>query len=337
MTIVEQYPHFCWGAGLAVDLTPDSLLIVGYPHWWSASQTGSYSSFDLLAEWRKAPKTGWSKGRTGKNSPDIEFANADTDEKLIAFVKRFGPVVARFSGELEPDPAFIFAEQDMSELRNERIIYHSALTLLAELGREKKPEIAVVRNCISKIADNIGDWQRPWQREERLRKAKPHNLDPQPNWHFDEQTIHRLKSSELYALSERQRDPLEVQFPGPVQAGHNVICELVNTFQPLVYPCLGKPFEGPQWWDMCYGIRPLLYYILRRRYLESSGIAACANAQCRELFEIERAGQQYCNDVCSRQQRQREYWAKRGKKLRNQRLKQNHGAPTAKKAARRGR
>jgi hypothetical protein len=299
------------------------------------SRSTKHSTF--LAEYRKAPKTDWSKGHTGKNSPHIQFANADTDEKLVAYVKRFGPVVARSvcerfadQGEEEEDPATIVAEQDMTELWNERIIYHSALTLAAELEREKA-DVAIIRNCISKIAGNIVDWQRQRQREEHLRKA---NSEPEPSWRFGEEAVRAVKEFGSDAFWEPpthwERNKLLLATttaiaPNPVRAGHNIICELVNTFPPLVYVWGSRPIEGPHL-DLRYGIRPLLYHILRQKYRERRGIGACANAQCRELFEVERAGQQYCTDVCSRQQRQREYWVKRGKQLRNKRLKRANSA-----------
>jgi hypothetical protein len=42
-----------------------------------------------------------------------------------------------------------------------------------------------------------------------------------------------------------------------------------------------------------YGIRPLLYSILRRQFLAPRDFAACANTQCRDFFNLERAGQRF--------------------------------------------
>ena len=44
-----------------------------------------------------------------------------------------------------------------------------------------------------------------------------------------------------------------------------------------------------------YGIRPLLYSILRRQFINPRGFAFCANTECRNFFNIERAGQQFCS------------------------------------------
>jgi hypothetical protein len=107
----------------------------------------------------------------------------------------------------------------------------------------------------------------------------------------------------------------------PIDAGHYSICELVNAFSSLVYPWGKTPIEAPHW-DLTCGIRPVLYYILRREYLlKARSIGICRNTDCRQLFEIERFGQEFCSEECSRLLRQREYWKKRGKTLRKRRSK----------------
>jgi hypothetical protein len=288
---------------------------------------------DLLADYRQAPKTGWSGGRTGKNSPHIWFANADTDNKLIAFVKRFGPVVVRslrepvdespLDIEKDPESAKIVAEKDMAELRKERTLYRWALTLLGELRREKMADVAVVRECITRIADGSRDWQAQRIREESLRMAR---AEWKPNWNFGEEAVRAIETSKFSALCEPPQGSLRAASYDPVWEGHNIICQLVNAFEVKVYVWGKTPIEGPDW-DVRYGIRPLLYYILRQQYLQQrGGIAVCANVQCRELFEIERAGQRFCLDTCSQHQRQREYWAERGKKLREKRRRQRKAA-----------
>jgi hypothetical protein len=77
------------------------------------------------------------------------------------------------------------------------------------------------------------------------------------------------------------------------------ICELVNMFPALAFP---NPSEMHSY--IRFGIRPLLYSVLRREFLQPRDVGICANTQCRDFFDIERAGQQYCNEVCSRRQRQ---------------------------------
>jgi hypothetical protein len=101
----------------------------------------------------------------------------------------------------------------------------------------------------------------------------------------------------------------------PTLDGRIVLCELVNSFRATVFP---NPLEMHS--SIKYGIRPLLYALLRRQFINPRDFSACANTQCRNFFNIERSGQRFCSDDCSTHQRQRTYWAKRGKKLRKKRL-----------------
>ena len=100
MTNVEQFhPGFQWaepvkGRELSVKLIDSDLVITGlFPRYDVQN-----SPTDLICQFEKAPRQVLiGQQRAGTQSPDIAFANADTDDKLIAFARRFGPVVARSS------------------------------------------------------------------------------------------------------------------------------------------------------------------------------------------------------------------------------------------------
>jgi len=255
---------------------------------------------DLLRQYEMA-RHDWSKGPTSKNSPHIRFANASTDERLIHFVQDFGPVVARKTLLESGWPPRLIAEQDMNELRNERLLYRSALTLIMELA-QPEPDASVIQGCIAEIANKLADWPRQWERERRLRQQS------QILWKISPESLRRIQ--QLSAVL--QPDPL---LPRGVD-GRIVICELLNAFRGVVFP---NRLEFHS--SIRYGIRPLLYSILRREFLYPRDIAVCANTQCREFFEVQRAGQRFCCDSCSLHQRQRDYWKAAGKKLRDKRLR----------------
>src|ERR1035438_3558240 len=109
MMFVEHYPSSVWGNDIKVEAHEDALLISGVLP--MSLKLGP----DIFREYLEAPRQ-WTKGRTGKISPHIQIANADTDKKLIRFIERFGPVVVESfkSGE---DLSFV-ARQRMLELRN---------------------------------------------------------------------------------------------------------------------------------------------------------------------------------------------------------------------------
>ena len=320
MTIVEQHRKgkgFQWadpltkGAGLELKQVGAELHISGLLPLYETNAGPS----DLVRQYEVARKhLTIGQQRTGKKSPHIRFANADTDDKLIAFAQQFGPVVAKYvydnyqvpePGLPEPRwPPRLTAHQDIQELRNERLIYRAALTLVMDLARPNFDFLAA-QHCIGEIAAKMSDWPRQWEREQSESKREP-------SWKLKPESLERIEG-------------LSSGSPGlmlpPNLDGRIVICELLNVFRSSIYPNLSEMHSSIR-----YGIRPLLYSLLRREFLYPRDVAVCANDQCREFFEVERAGQQFCSAECSLHQRQRDYWKKRGKKLRETRVKKQSKA-----------
>ncbi len=272
------------------------------------------SSCDLVQQYEKARKDrSVGKQRTGKDSPHIRFANAESDDDLIEFVRSFGPVVSRTwkmlpfplspglrkSGDPVPQD-LMRVRQDLQELRNEQRIYKAELGLVAELTKkEREFDIEFAKEQIAEIARGIREWPRQWNREKKERGKNP-------LWSVRVASIRRIA-----ALAKAAPD----RFLSPQLDARIVICELVNVFRPIAFP---NPAEMHSY--IRFGIRPLLYNILRREFFQPREVGVCANIHCRSFFEVERAGQQYCDDMCSRRQRQREYWQNRGKTVRQERL-----------------
>ena len=339
MTFVEHrierdYPSFLWGNDIAVNVLPSELEVTAVVPILTEDQETFHDPF---LSYRQAIGRFGAEKRQGKNSPHIQFANADNDQKLITFVRRFGPVVASSCRTEEravhpEDPldfrtskTVLIASQDLVELKNERLAFRAALALVSELQRGEELQIPTIRACITEIVDKVSDWPRQWERERRLRETGPGS--PQPHWSFTQERLRHLQMFMYSAGREPSGDRLTDVLSGlnPVYDGHLVICEIVNAFTPLVYPWGTVPVEAPHW-DLTGGIRPVLYHILRREYLQAGGVAVCRNIECREVFEIERSGQEFCSEQCSRHQRQREYWQRRGKKLRKRKRKAHKSA-----------
>ena len=326
---------YVWGNEIRVRRLGDELRVAGL---MLTSDTQWKPSRDIFLAYRNAPRD-WAanefdtgqKVRTGKRSPHIQFANADTDKKLISFVNHFGPVVSSALKERwTKDGHLLLARQEMEELRNERLLFHSVLVLVAVLGSSREVEVERVVKCITQIASLVAHW--PAQRE-REHLARRNKQDRQPSWYFGQQELRAITNE--WASSTRDpsqfKDKAHAFFAmyDPIRSGHWIVCELLNAFGPTVFLWGEHGVEGPSL-DLRYGIRPLLYYMVRRAYLRPGSVDMCANQQCRDLFEIERANQQFCNEICSRQQRQREYWKKAGSKLRRRRKKPNKASPRQK-------
>jgi hypothetical protein len=315
MMIVEQY--FQWaepierGNLLEIERVGEEFRIMGL----LPGYEGDAQAFDLMCQYARAAKyRPVGAARSGEESPEIMFANADSDEKLIAFVRRFGPVVAKIAftnfdkpeeGLLEPRwPVRLSAIQDMQELRNEHLIYRCALTLLS-YSSEPKYDYLEGQRLIADIAAKIIDWPMQWEREKILRRGEPF-------WKLTQKSLERIDNT--------KSSPLGVLMPANFNA-RLVLCDLTNAFRPTLFPSPSHMHASIK-----YGIRPLLYSILRRQLLNPRDLSACANSQCRNFFHIERGGQRFCSEDCSQHQRQRTYWAKRGKKLRKKRTKQHRKA-----------
>lgn len=330
----QTYPAFVWAKDISVTVCGDELEVSGT---LVMLEEEGRAAPDFLREYRQAISRYGGQKRQGKISPHIQFANAETDEELIKFVRRFGPVVVSSSRtEERPTPHVIdvpgvehfeyssnrtvlVAHQVLEELRRERRAYRVALSLVSELQREKYADTHRIAENVSEILQNISKWPDQWERERQLRASGQGYLS-QPAWLFRQDNLEHLEQYEYWASREKTDDPLrEALAIDPIAAGHYSICELVNAFSSSVYPWGNTPIEAPNW-DLTGGIRPVLYYILRREYLlKARSIGICRNTDCRHLFEIERFGQEFCSDECSRLQRQRDYWKKRGKKLRKRR------------------
>jgi len=280
-----------------VERVGDDLLVVGcFPKYGEGGHPA-----DLLSAYRSARKA-----TIGNGSPHIRFANADSDDDLIAFVRLFGPVVAR-SVEINPEPPFnLTALQGMRELRNERSIYRAALSLVMSLSRPRF-DYKTAQFLIRELADKLPDWHRQWERERKQYKAEP-------MWKLSAESLKRIQG-----LGSAHPDFL---LPPQIDA-RIVVCELLNTFPARAFP---NPLELNA--SIRYGIRPLLYALLTRETFQMHETGVCANVQCRKFFEIKRGAQRFCEPDCSRRQRQREYWMNRGKKLRTKRLRKNQKAPS---------
>jgi hypothetical protein len=325
-----EYPPFVWAKDIRVEKSGDALQVTGTA---VISQQDVETTRDPFHSYMRAVSRYGLDKRQGKNSFHIQFANADTEGKLIQFIQRFGPLVVSsltsLEQKVEPDSfdferteTDLIARQDWAELANEHRAYRAALRLIAELERKKQSDISVMRACILEISEGVTNWPNQWLRERRLRRNGV--FSPQPCWLFNEDNLRVFRSYGYAAASNTPTDRLEGLVGWPpsdaVELSHHVITDLVNAYPPVVHVWGQTPVEAPDW-DLTFGIRPLLYYILRRQYLQTSGIAVCRNVECRAVFEIERAGQEFCSDVCSRRQRQREYWKTTGKRRRKSRLK----------------
>jgi hypothetical protein len=333
-----SYFPLAWASDIVVDHADDEQIVVSGKLQMSVEEVDPER--DVYYGYRKSVKTKFGQKRTGQSSPHICFANANTDAELLAFVGHFGPIAASEISTIEPPDSHevsleeaekidwrvsIRAVQDMQALRRERRTYAAALAIVSELQRgEKRANGAAIQEHVSRIADGVWFWPDENAKETRWLAA---NSTGSIGWTFSSsrRDYISLIKSQIIATEPLRENSAGFSFHPfrlrPYRAGHTVICELVNSFQTevLLWP---TPIEAPPFRSWLFGVRPLLYLILKDTYLGRGGARLCTNDRCGRFFESERAGQQFCSSECSQRYRQRKYWIRSGSKKRKVRRRQ---------------
>ncbi len=301
-----------WAERIRVERVDDGLLIRGEgPGYWLESATGRRDRGGLLArftEFGRQKRTTRGEGLP----PHHEFAGATDDDQLESFVRRFGPVA---SGAVAGVPAAqptagVEALERWPRLRAERRVFAAAVQLVAELQHGEKAEARTLRAAL----------------DEMLQAALGGGRVPDPHWHG-----HTITAM-LAGLARREAvNPARVHKARTSQVGRlsdtalrrfarDVIGALLNQFPPMLVVkgdrFVDLPVLGPS------GILPALYFMLRRDLLIGQGIGICARPECAGFFPITRHGARYCSPECSRLHRQRDYFRRKGKKRRRERLRQ---------------
>lgn len=332
--MTDDFPPFLWAKDIRVESLGTELAISGTVPVIDEDFVGP----DPLRAYRNAISRFAGAKRQGKNATHVQFGNADTLEKQIAFISRYGPIVLS-SAQLEEHvvkaqtpldfdraDTVIVARQSLAELERERRVYRAILELISELRPGHRTSKSLLLGNLSIIVEYVSFWPAQWDRERELRE-RGIGYSSKPRWNFQFEDYQTIRTCYWEAEREPSGDPIRDALfrVDPCHEAHQAISHLLNAFPPQVYPWGNRPIEAPSW-DIAPGIRPLLYYMLRREYLSSGGIAICRNSSCRAIFEIERSGQEFCGADCSRLQRQREYWETRGKTLRKGRKRRRNGS-----------
>lgn len=325
----HPFPYYpmVWGFDLVVEpLDKNHILVKGkIPIVEADFRRGR----DLYSSYLSSVKTEFGQTSSSRKSPHITFANATTDQALLDFVRKYGPIAPIDIKETEFDnPESIadcrrerWATEDISSLRRERQIYACALGLMSEIRRGTRlSDVAAIRKYVSEIVDGIAGWPDQWENENRWRAS---NLSFPIPWRFDSDRRERFWNIQFAAEWEPTIDdssfPENVLRMSPFTAGQLALCELINAFPAQIQCFNSHPIESLPVEAVSFGVRPCLYLILRREFLSGGGTAICRNDRCNRFFVSGRSGQVFCGADCSRQFRQRKYWSATGSKRRKRR------------------
>jgi biotin carboxyl carrier protein len=130
--------------------------------------------------------------------------------------------------------------------------------------------------------------------------------------------------ADLSMLREGQQSQIEARaypgriFPGSILGLGEQLDPETRTLQVrILVPNPRGLLKPPQNKE---GILSALFFMLRRDCLLDHEIRMCNQRDCGKFFKVERGGQRFCSDECSRLERQRDYWQRKGKAVRARRV-----------------
>jgi hypothetical protein len=279
-----EHDLFRWADKITVRRVADALRVQG--------QNGPETqSPDVLRAYRNF----------GKQGLHVQFVNARTDEDLIDFVQRYGPVNGhRQTGPLSPRGSPLEVMESFSGLRREQMVFRAALQLLNGLRQRRDTDAA---DGLGELvcADSMHLPEATSQRDAFWGLVR---------WDLE---VLRLAKSRGFRGKPRDLRGFLRGLRGAVlrELGWNVLCMMLENFRPVLVPVKDGLIELPARNEA--GILPRLYFMLRRDCLYGQEIRICARLDCRKFFKVERNGQTFCLPECSQLQRQRDYWQRKGR------------------------
>jgi hypothetical protein len=319
-----------WAQNIKVRRSGRDLIVSGESAEFEAVPAGYLQQMgheDLLRTYRTATES-------GKRPPHLQFANATSDDQLLAFVNRYGPVAAK-RAHYDATDQTVNAVQNIRVLRREQKILSCAVRLWGALAAATA--LVEQMNLLqSGITRQLEHRDRSGEAVARARHAKIAN-EHRPHFQGIYETVAEL--GELTRPNPKRED--DQTFPwgdssldstflvrhalkkGDYERaawfGHRVLCLLLDKFPCRLLFERGRVMELPE--QTPFGIRPALYFMLRSDYQRGREIQICQRTECGQSFVVERAGGKYCSPRCSKLQRQRDYWAETGTARRRLRTK----------------
>jgi hypothetical protein len=284
-----------WAQQIEVTRQGNTLLVTGWgriPDPFDAREIApeDISQIDIFQRFRRFVLRHLSEKQPTKDAGVYQFADATTDEKLIAFVKEFGPVwgKVRSTKNEENGTVTITVAQSMDRLWEEQEKFAAAVILLQQIN--KKRNTHTIEDCAVMTMATLDMGLSPFTQI--------------------------IIDSSLLA-GELPREKAAVILPW----AHRALCMVLNDFAPKLVPFDGNVIELPLVDDE--GIRTAIYWQLRQDYLAQRAINTCLN--CGSHFAVFRRGAKGCSDSCRTALRNQKYWESHKKTVNRNRRKKRTG------------
>jgi hypothetical protein len=287
--------------------------------------------------------------------PHARFAKAADRDGLLRFVKEFGPVVANDLNE--PNTTIVVADdantpqtttievpvittwvgavQRWDELRREQKLFRSLLLLIQAVKSGDAEELRGTLSLFDDVLDGTSAWIEQHSRES-LQRERNERAPIDWNWSRNQQDILANYFSSVASALAKGNPKLDglstlLAHGNPLNNLNGAICEILNAFPPSVQYLpkkqskngnnLPRAVEMPRS-DLVFGIRPLLYFMLRTDYLRGWELRLCRREGCGEWFRPTGKRPHHCAPECARRHRQSQYWKSKGSNRRRTRIEQ---------------
>jgi hypothetical protein len=286
--------------------------------------------------------------------PHLCFANASERDELLRFVRKFGPVVAddpdepcttvveagdtkrsKTTIEAPVVTTWVGAIQRWDELQREQSLFQSLLLLIQAVKSGDADELRGSLALFEDVLSGTFAWIEQHSRES-LQRERNGRSPIDWNWSRTQQEI--LANLLNCAASVLKEDPkvdglsMLLACGDPFYNVHRALCEVLNAFPPVIQYLLTKqkdrkgeyiplPVEIPRS-DLTFGIRPVLYFMLRTDYLRGWDLRMCRRQGCGVWFRPTGKVPHHCTPQCARKHRQGQYWNSKGSNKRRARIEQ---------------
>jgi hypothetical protein len=183
---------------------------------------------------------------------------------------------------------------------------------------ERKQEYKAIQGHLCVLAEQTREWPNQLATEKKARRQ--HELDPNTGWSWTsiEQELLEtaiLRFSWLAAVPDVRLDVAEACVVRPHSALRLVVTTILNAFPPLLtWNSSGMAQHSGA--DLIFGIRPLIYHMVREDLLSGNEIRLCRNKSCGQFFRAERRDQTCCTPDCSERVRYQKYYENKRKPAR---------------------
>lgn len=314
-----------WAQVIELKREGDALLIRGWGHvpfHVNASDVDPQhvSGIDLLEQFRRTALSQLSSKQEDVAAGIYQLADADDDDKLVAFVRRFGPIVGSVLSE-ESDREFgtktLTVREDLASLRHHQKVFSAATKLLAELNRNGLADSKAIVHAMM-ILCPAPRLYLPQHLPDEIARLAAHASPGIVSGEFYPWVWSMLAVRELIHVGDGRAKVSPRAKQHIREYGHHAFCQLLNAFPLVLFPALGdRPIELPK--IKREGIIDSLYYKLRLDYLAQRQLGICLN--CNAHFPIMRRGARACSEACARALRNRKYWKEHNKTINKKRPK----------------